>query len=128
MYIKYFLVKPPFWLESVFGLILIFTHVIGLEVKSISDILVNNSWIGLSSGVQRNAVPWKLADDSEECIIFRAEEQAKQEKGFACCLHHDGFLLGVLFGPGNGGYLFIRNIGWNLTDYAAFYPRWYNLS
>jgi hypothetical protein len=51
MYVKYFLVKPTFFLERVFGFILIFSHVIGLEVKSVNDIFVNNFLIGLSSGI-----------------------------------------------------------------------------
>jgi hypothetical protein len=35
-------------------------------------------------------------------------------------------LLG-LFDPGDGGNVFLQNIGWLSTDYTALYPnRWYS--
>jgi hypothetical protein len=44
-------------------------------------------------------------------------------QGFACCLLHASFLLGLLFNHEDGGDMFLRNIGWLSTDYAALYPR-----
>jgi hypothetical protein len=32
-------------------------------------------------------------------------------------------LLGLFFGPENGGDMFLRNVGWLLTDYTTLYPR-----
>jgi uncharacterized membrane protein len=49
--------------------------------------------------------------------IFRVEEQAKQEtsvKALLATCFHVGFFLGVMF---------LRNVGWLSTDYAALYPR-----
>jgi hypothetical protein len=42
---------------------------------------------------------------------------------FACCLLHIGFPLGLLFEPKDGGDIFLRNVGWLLTDYTALYSR-----
>jgi hypothetical protein len=32
-------------------------------------------------------------------------------------------LLGLVFDPEYGGYMFLRNVGWLSTDYTALYPR-----
>jgi hypothetical protein len=34
-----------------------------------------------------------------------------------------GFLLGLFFDPEDVGDMFLRNVGWLLTDYTALYPR-----
>jgi hypothetical protein len=49
------------------------------------------------------AVSWKSKDVSEEHYLF-----------------HIGFLLGLFFDPGDGSDIFLRNIGWFSTGYAAF--------
>jgi hypothetical protein len=37
-------------------------------------------------------------------------------------------LLDIFFDPEDGGDMFLRNVGWNWTDYKASYPRrWYSL-
>jgi hypothetical protein len=38
-----------------------------------------------------------------------------------CYLIHAGFLLGLIFAPEDGGYMFLRNISWLSTDYVALY-------
>jgi hypothetical protein len=38
-----------------------------------------------------------------------------------------GFLLGLFFDAEDGGYIFLRNIGWLSAEYAALYPRRYLL-
>jgi hypothetical protein len=36
-------------------------------------------------------------------------------------------LLGLFFGPEDGGDMFLRNIGWHSPDYTALYHRrWYS--
>jgi hypothetical protein len=30
--------------------------------------------------------------------------------------------LGIFFHPEDGGYMFLRNVGWLSTDYTALYP------
>jgi hypothetical protein len=34
---------------------------------------------------------------------------------------HAGFLLGLFFGPEDGGDMFLRNVGWFLKDYMVLY-------
>jgi hypothetical protein len=36
---------------------------------------------------------------------------------------HAGFLLNLFFDPEDGGYMFLRNVGWHSADYMALYPR-----
>jgi hypothetical protein len=36
---------------------------------------------------------------------------------------HAGFLLRLFFGPENGGYMFLRKVGWLSADYLELYPR-----
>jgi hypothetical protein len=36
---------------------------------------------------------------------------------------HADFLLGLLFDPESGGYVFLRNIGRLSTDYVVLYSR-----
>jgi hypothetical protein len=49
--------------------------------------------------------------------IFRVEDQAKQAtrinqaENKACCLLHDGFLLGLIFDTEDGGNMLFRNVG-----------------
>lgn len=42
-----------------------------------------------------------------------------------CYLLHAGFLLGLFFDTENGDEIFLRNVGWLLTDYTALCPRRY---
>jgi hypothetical protein len=42
---------------------------------------------------------------------------------FACCVVHAGFLLGLFFNLEHGGDMFLRNVGWLLTDYKASCPQ-----
>jgi hypothetical protein len=39
-----------------------------------------------------------------------------------------GFLLGLFLDPEDGVDMYLRNVGWRLTDYTALYPRKYNSS
>jgi hypothetical protein len=39
----------------------------------------------------------------------------------AICFHAD-FLLSLFFDPEDGGDIFLRNVGYLSTDYAALYP------
>jgi hypothetical protein len=41
----------------------------------------------------------------------------------ACCLLHVRFLLGLLYHPGDGGDMFLRNVGWLSLDYTSLYPK-----
>jgi hypothetical protein len=36
---------------------------------------------------------------------------------------HAGFLLGLFFDPENEDHIFLRNVGWLSTHYAALYPK-----
>jgi hypothetical protein len=47
---------------------------------------------------------------------------------FACCVLHDGFFFGLLFNPEDGGYMFLRNVGWHYVDYRTLCPRRKNCS
>jgi hypothetical protein len=42
----------------------------------------------------------------------------------ATCFHA-GFLLGLFFDPDDGSDMFLRNVGWLSTDYAALYTKIY---
>jgi hypothetical protein len=37
---------------------------------------------------------------------------------FACCLHHTGSFLSLLFNPEDGGNIFLRNVSSHTTDYT----------
>jgi hypothetical protein len=38
-------------------------------------------------------------------------------------IFHVGFLLGLFFGPEDGGDMFFGKVGWLSTDYTPLYPR-----
>jgi hypothetical protein len=42
------------------------------------------------------------------------------------CLLHACFLLGLFFGPEDGGDMFLRNVDWFSTAYTALHSRTYN--
>jgi hypothetical protein len=50
--------------------------------------------------------------------------------GVISSLHllHPDFLLGLLSDSEDGGYMFLRNVGWLKPDYTTLYPRRQNSS
>jgi hypothetical protein len=78
----------------------------------------NSSWRVSSSAIWRRVVCCVATDVSGEHIaaIFRGQEIIQQEP--ACHLLTCWFLLDY-FDPEDGGDMFLRNVGWNSTDYTA---------
>jgi hypothetical protein len=46
-----------------------------------------------------------------------------QGESLLATFSHAGFLLDLFFDPKDGDDMFLRNVGWLLTDYTALYPR-----
>jgi hypothetical protein len=57
----------------------------------------------------------------ERQVTFRTN-MTPQSALLATCFDA-GFLLALFFDPEDGGDVFLRNVWWLSTDYAALYPR-----
>jgi hypothetical protein len=55
---------------------------------------------------------------------LRISQAINQHKACsACYLLHTGYLLGLFFDDGDGGNMFLQNVGWPSTDYMVLCPR-----
>jgi hypothetical protein len=67
---------------------------------------------------------WHQHQGSVRSIPLYERKERESRDLLATCFHA-GFLIGLFFDPGDGGDMFLRNIGWLSTDYTTLYPRRY---
>jgi hypothetical protein len=72
-----------------------------------------------------NAV-WSI--ESQPMSPPSSRSNNKPSKNSICYLLHIGFLLGLFLDPGDGGHMFLRNVGWLSMDYMAICPKRQNYS
>jgi hypothetical protein len=78
-------------------------------------------WRALSSGIWHRVVRWKPTDIfGGICRHHLLGDKPAWKQSSATCFH--AFLLGLYFGPEDGGGMFLRNFNWPSADYTPLYP------